>query len=265
VSGAATHGRVYEAWSVHRRGWNPHFCAPILERGLDYLERCTSTNGVVLDLGCGPGQVTDAFAACGFRAVGVDIDLDELEASPEGHPSGRFVNASMTALPVADGCSDACFAYSSFQYSDRTAILSECARVLQPGAPFVVVENMTANPVAVLQRWRTRRENERDSQGRRQTVHLRATQIRQFDLAIGPTSCQYFHLTTPILLAFAAAFDESRPATVQSRVVRFVYAVLLRTDRWLLSHLEFLQPFAWQVLITGHRATSRGERVHPSL
>ena len=177
-----------------------------------------------------------------------------MEASPEGHPSARFVNASMTELPVADACSDACFAYSSFQYSDRSTILSECARVLRPGAPFVVVENMTANPVAVLERWRTRRQNGRDSQGRRHKVHLRSTQIRQFDLAIGPTSCEYFHLTTPILLAFAAAFEPSRPATVRSRVVRFVYTILSRTDRWLLSHVEFLQPFAWQVLITGHRA-----------
>jgi ubiquinone/menaquinone biosynthesis C-methylase UbiE len=253
---ATAHSRVYDAWSLHRKGWNPHFCAPILERGLAYLERRTSTNGVVLDLGCGLGQVAEAFAACGFRAVGVDIVFDGMEASPEGRPSAEFVNASMTALPVADACSDACFAYSSFQYSDRAAILSECARVLRPGAPFVVVENMTANPVAVLERWRTRRQNGRDSKGHRQKVHLRSTQIRQFDLLIGPTSCEYFHLTTPILLAFADAFDESGPVTVRSRVVRFVYANLSRTDRWLLSRLEFLQPFAWQVLITGHRATS---------
>ena len=66
---------------------------------------------------------------------------------------------------VADSCSDAVFAFSSFQYSDRTAILTETARVLRPGAPFVVVENMTANPVAVLERWRTRHRNDRDIAG----------------------------------------------------------------------------------------------------
>ena len=170
----------------------------------------------------------------------------------------------MTDLPVADARSDAVFAFSSFQYSDRPAILKECARVLRPGAPFAVVENMTANPVAVLERWRTRRQNGLDSRRHRPKVHLRSTQIPQFELAIGPTSCEYFHLTTPILLAFGAEFDESRPATVRSRVVRFVYAFLLRTDRWLLSHLEFLQRFAWQVLITGHRAATREERVRPS-
>jgi SAM-dependent methyltransferase len=258
VSGAARHGRVYEAWSVRRVGWNASFCAPILQRGLGYLERRTSANGVILDLGCGLGQLADAFASCGFRAVGVDIDFDEMEASPGGHPCGRFVNGSMTALPIADACSDAFFAFSSFQYSDRAAILDECARILRPGAPFVVVENMAANPVALLERWRTRRQNGPDAHGRRRKVHLRSTQIRQFDVAIGPTSCEYFHLTTPILLAFGAAFDESRPPTLRSRVVRLVYAVLLRTDRWLLSHLELLQPFAWQVLITGHRVTPTG-------
>ena len=46
----AAHGRVYQAWSVHRKGWNPYFCAPILERGLGYLERCTATNGVVIGI-----------------------------------------------------------------------------------------------------------------------------------------------------------------------------------------------------------------------
>jgi SAM-dependent methyltransferase len=262
VSGDAVPGRVFAAWSVDRKAWNAHFCAPILQRGLGYLERCTSTNGVVLDLGCGGGQVADALAACGFRAVGVDISLWEMRPSARGDASRHFVNASMTDLPVADARSDAVFAFSSFQYSDRPAILKECARVLRPGAPFVVVENMTANPVAVLERWRMRRQNGLDS--RCPKVHLRSTEIPEFDLAIGPTSCEYFHLTTPILLAFAAAFDESRPPTVRGRVVRFVYAVLLRTDRWLLSHLEFLQPFAWQVLITGHRAAMREERVRPS-
>ena len=254
----------FAAWSVDRTAWNAYFCAPILQRGLGYLEHRTSTNGVVLDLGCGGGQVADAFAVGGFRAVGVDIDLWQMRTSVCGDASRHFVNASMTDLPVADACSDAVFAFSSFQYSDRTAILKECARVLRPGAPFVVVENMTANPVAVLERWRARRQNGLDSRGRHPKVHLRSTQIPQFDLAIGPTSCEYFHLTTPILLAFAAAFDESGPPTVRSRVVRFVYALLLRTDRWLLSHLKFLQPFAWQVLITGHRAAMREERVRPS-
>ena len=163
----------------------------------------------------------------------------------------------MTHLPVADSCSDAVFAFSSFQYSDRTAILTEAARVLRPGAPFVVVENMTANPVAVLERWRTRHRNDRDSRGRRTKVHLRSTQIGQFDRALGPVSCEYFHLLTPVLLVFGGDFDEHRPLTVRSRLVRIVYALLLRIDRWLLTHLKFLQRFAWQVLITGHRATSR--------
>ena len=69
------------------------------------------------------GAVTSprAFAACGFHAVGIDIDLRTIEA--DRRPSRHFVAASMTHLPVAESCSDAVFAFSSFQYSDRTAIL----------------------------------------------------------------------------------------------------------------------------------------------
>ncbi len=250
---AATHDDVFDAWAARREGWNPRFCAPILRLGLRHLEGHTREHGVVLDLGCGDGQVAGALAACGFRAVGVDIDLPAIEASRRRHPSSHLVNASMTDLPFADAGSDALFAFSSFQYSDRVAIVSECARVLRPGGVFVVVENLFGNPVAVLHRWRTRGHDRQVVHERRRKVHLRKKQIRQFERVIGPTSCEYFHLTTPILLVFSAAFDETRPRTFFTRLVLLAYALLLKIDRILLTHLHVLEPFAWQVLITGRR------------
>lgn len=59
--------------------------------------------GPVADVGCGPGQVTGRLAALGVSAFGIDLSREMLAVARKSWPRLRFVEGSMTGLPVAAG------------------------------------------------------------------------------------------------------------------------------------------------------------------
>ncbi|HWH31682.1 MAG TPA: methyltransferase domain-containing protein [Egibacteraceae bacterium] len=92
---------------------------------------------VLLDVGCGTGRHTRAFAERGLRSVGVDISPGLLRAAAAHGTTAAFVLADARAIPLADAAVDAvvCLCQGGFGITpggDR-AILREIARVLRPG------------------------------------------------------------------------------------------------------------------------------------
>jgi SAM-dependent methyltransferase len=87
---------------------------------------------VVLELGCGGGQLGGDLVAAGARVAGLDLSLSQL-----GHAARllRAVNADAEAVPVRDGSVDIVF--SSFGaiggFTEVRRTLREVARVLRPG------------------------------------------------------------------------------------------------------------------------------------
>jgi SAM-dependent methyltransferase len=148
--------------SEHRRGaekpwYEEAFCADYLERYAHrsdaaakrevpfILKALKTKNGAqLLDLCCGAGRHTRVFAKAGMNVTGLDLSHDLLEAARAiPHPRARFVEADMRALPFAGASFDAVVnLFTSFGYfekeSDNQKVLSEVARVLKPGAPFLM-------------------------------------------------------------------------------------------------------------------------------
>ncbi len=97
----------------------------------------------VLDLGCGGGLMTEAYARAGAHAVGIDISRPSLGAArrhalSESIASSRYLAARAEALPFPDACFDAvCSADSLEHVDDLFAVLAEAERVLRPGGLFV--------------------------------------------------------------------------------------------------------------------------------
>ena len=92
--------------------------------------------GRLLDVGCGTGAHTAAFAQAGWSAVGVDISEDQLRLA-RARGVG-VVRADAAALPFADATFDA--AVSIFTHTDMddfAAAVQETARVLRPGGRLV--------------------------------------------------------------------------------------------------------------------------------
>lgn len=111
---------------------NPGITQRVFARGGTYarvVERVPP--GRVLDLACGDGPL---LRLLGPRAVGVDISLVDLELA------GAGVQARAQELPFADASFDAVTCHLAFMlFDDIERVVSELARVLKPGAPFIAL------------------------------------------------------------------------------------------------------------------------------
>jgi SAM-dependent methyltransferase len=91
----------------------------------------------ILDLGCGDGVSSQLAAQAGVTVIALDASIDELQASVTSsavHP----MCAKAQALPLADGSMQAAMSHMAFMLmTDPPTVVSELARVLVAGAPFV--------------------------------------------------------------------------------------------------------------------------------
>jgi SAM-dependent methyltransferase len=94
--------------------------------------------GRLLDVGCGGGSHTAAFAAAGWTAVGVDPSTAQLELARRR--GCDVVEARGERLPFADASFDAAVSvWTHTDVDDWRAVLGEVRRVLVAGGRFVYV------------------------------------------------------------------------------------------------------------------------------
>jgi len=106
---------------------------------------------VVLDLGCGTGQLTRRLAERFAQAavVGVDLSagmLGEAVAAASDHdgPLPHYVRGDALALPMRTGSIDAVVCTESFHwYPDQGQVLDDLARLLRPGGRLLIASIAT--------------------------------------------------------------------------------------------------------------------------
>lgn len=92
--------------------------------------------GPILDVGCGPGEVTAFLASHGVDIRGIDLSPEMVALARNKHPSLQFDAGSMTALEVPDSSLGGVVAwYSTIHIPDDQllGVFAEFARVLGPG------------------------------------------------------------------------------------------------------------------------------------
>lgn len=99
--------------------------------------------GKTLEVGCGPGLLSVRLARShGLEVTGLDLDpamidrarANAMRSSGGGGPRPSFVIGDVAALPFPDSSFDLVVStFSMHHWADRTAGLSEIARVLHPG------------------------------------------------------------------------------------------------------------------------------------
>jgi ubiquinone/menaquinone biosynthesis C-methylase UbiE len=94
--------------------------------------------GRLLDIGCGGGSHTSAFAAAGWEPVGLDVSRAQLElARARGC---EVVLGRAESLPFEEASFDAVVSlWTHTDVDDWSAVLREAQRVVRPGGPFVYV------------------------------------------------------------------------------------------------------------------------------
>ena len=140
-----------DPWESHAAWWqdqftdgvDPEYTEQILPLVAAHLpgpdER---TSGVLVDVGCGEGQVARVAAEAGLTVVGIDPAASQVEVARDRAGGPAYLQGSATALAVADGVADAAVACLVFEHIvDVDAALAEVARVLRPGGRFLFLLN----------------------------------------------------------------------------------------------------------------------------
>jgi SAM-dependent methyltransferase len=139
-------GEVLRLFEAKAAGWAAKYApdGPLTGR-LASLSAAVSWHAragdLVLDLGCGTGELARALAAGGLRVTGCDISPQMLlraARDPGGPGAGSAgwvrLEPGWRSLPFASRAFDVVVASSVLEYVDApAAVLRECARVLRPG------------------------------------------------------------------------------------------------------------------------------------
>jgi ubiquinone/menaquinone biosynthesis C-methylase UbiE len=111
------------------------------------------SGGVILDAGCGTGQISLPLAEMGFDVRGYDVSREMVAIARAKAPSqlrARYTVADARSLPDADGCIGAVVVSKLFQHVENwQAVCRELVRVLRPGGCIFHIADRGAfgNPV----------------------------------------------------------------------------------------------------------------------
>ena len=148
--------------------------------------RCSAIGAgdAVLDVACGPGNFTRAFADAAGEdgvAVGLDASRTMLAQAARERRRGRraYVRASATDLPFRDGSFDAvcCFA-ALYLIEEPLLAVAEIARVLAPGGRVALLSSVARGPLPARRLGRGRAAVDRRADLRPRGAHARPARAR---------------------------------------------------------------------------------------
>lgn len=114
---------------------------PWLRAAMDVFADAVAGRGPVLDVGCGPGQVTAYLVERGVDASGVDLSPAMVAHAGRLHPHCSFAVGSATELDVPDGSLAGVLGWWSLFNLPRDVlphVLASFARALAPGGRLIL-------------------------------------------------------------------------------------------------------------------------------
>ncbi|MCW5626238.1 MAG: methyltransferase domain-containing protein [Burkholderiales bacterium] len=128
--------------ALEHRGWQQvaaeygdHFAAVTLQSAGALLDAAVVHAGTrLLDVACGPGQITAAAADRGAIAIGLDFSAVMVAAAARRYPGVRFTEGDAQALPFAPETFDAItIGFGMLHFPDADRAIAEAFRVLKSG------------------------------------------------------------------------------------------------------------------------------------
>lgn len=138
-----------DVWEEHAQWWqdeftdgvDPEYTEQILPLIAQRLAERVPTGGVVVDVGCGEGQVA-RYVGEGRTVLGVDPAWLQVETGQRREGGVHYLQGSAMSLGVRSGVADGAIACLVFEHiEDLDEALGEVARVLKPGGVFLFLLN----------------------------------------------------------------------------------------------------------------------------
>jgi SAM-dependent methyltransferase len=135
-----------ELWEQHAGWWIDGFTEgadpEYVEQILPLAEEELSGSAMILDVGCGDGQISRALAGRGARVVGIDPTRNQITVAVARGGGPQYARADAARLPFPDGSFDGVVACLVFEHIDDVdGAIAEVGRVLRTGGRFAFFLN----------------------------------------------------------------------------------------------------------------------------
>jgi ubiquinone/menaquinone biosynthesis C-methylase UbiE len=113
-------------------------------------------DGLICDLGCGPGHVTEYLSRFNVNVIGLDLSSGILKEARARHPKIIFLQGNMMELPFPAAKLAGIIAFYSIIHFDDTQVaraFAEMARVLKPGGLVLLGIHVGRDVVHVNELW----------------------------------------------------------------------------------------------------------------
>ena len=139
-------GDRFTAWTEHAEWWQDGFTdgadPEYEEQILPLVTEHLAGRRLVLDVGCGEGQLARRAAAGGSAVVGLDPIEAQVDLARARGGGPTYVRGEAVDLPFGDGRFDAVIACLVFEHLEEPDdAIAEVARVLAPGGRFLFMLN----------------------------------------------------------------------------------------------------------------------------
>jgi SAM-dependent methyltransferase len=126
-----------------------HIAEHYIDKRTNLIKSLLPFGGLVLDVGCGTGQLGAAIASEGFDVFGVDLSPSMVAKARERGLVGTFA-AITTALPFADASFDLALTVATLHHLETparvAATVHEMGRIVKQGGFVVLWDHNPANP-----------------------------------------------------------------------------------------------------------------------
>ena len=98
----------------------------------------------VLDIGCGYGTTTERLRRAGYDCVGIDYDIDALNAARNRYPKANLMRANAEELPFENGFFDVIVLRDALHHvyreADFSKVRSEILRVAKSNSRIIILD-----------------------------------------------------------------------------------------------------------------------------
>ena len=135
-----------DPWDAHAQWWQDEFTDGVdpeyTEQILPLIAERLPRSGLLVDVGCGEGQVARVAASAGMAVIGIDPAGAQVVTARRRGGGPLYARGSAAAVPLVTASADAAVACLVFEHiDDYRGALAEVARVLRPGGTFLFLLN----------------------------------------------------------------------------------------------------------------------------